>query len=51
MTDAELVALAVLMRDAQKTYFKTRTREALIASKELEARFDKAVAAREVHHG
>lgn len=42
MTDAELIALAVQMRAAQKSYFKLRTKEALIASKELEARFDKA---------
>lgn len=43
MTDAELIALAVQVRAAQKSYFKLRTKEALIASKKLEARFDKAL--------
>lgn len=47
MTDAELIALAVKMRDAQKAYFKTHDRAALITSKQLEAQFDKAAAARE----
>lgn len=46
MTDAELIALAVQVRAAQKSYFKLRTKEALINSKELEARFDKAVQVR-----
>ena len=46
MTDAELIALAVKMREAQKAYFKGRTREQLIASKELEAVFDKEIARR-----
>lgn len=32
---------ALAMREAQKTYFKVRTREALVASKELEREVDK----------
>lgn len=43
MTDAELIALAIEMRKAQKAYFtQGRTREQLIASKKLEAAFDAA---------
>lgn len=41
------VRLGVEMRKRQKEYFKTRTREALIASKEAETAFDKASAALE----
>jgi hypothetical protein len=43
---AQLARLAVLgaaMRDAQRTYFRTRTHEALLASKEAERAFDAAL--------
>jgi hypothetical protein len=39
------VQLGERMRDAQRSYFRTRTREDLIASKEAERAFDLAVAA------
>lgn len=42
MTD--LRTLGKAMRDAQRAYFKDRSRENLIASKQLEATFDKALA-------
>ena len=35
----EVIALAVHMREAQTTYFKTRSKNALIAAKALEAEF------------
>lgn len=41
---AEIVELGVKMRAAQKAYFKTRTPEALAASKTFERAFDKAAA-------
>ena len=40
----EVARPGVEMRKRQKEYFKTRTREALIASKEAESAFDKAAA-------
>lgn len=40
----DLLGLGVKMRLAQVTYFKTRTRENLIASKQAEQAFDVAVA-------
>ena len=46
MTDAELVKLAVQMRQAQRTYFRTRDRADLMKSKAFEAAFDKAAGAR-----
>jgi hypothetical protein len=46
MTDAELIALAIQMRAAQKHYYKTKQSQHLFASKEIEARFDKAVRVR-----
>lgn len=46
MTDAELIDLAIKMREAQKHYFKTRQSQHLFASKEIEGRFDKAVKVR-----
>lgn len=47
MTDhlIQVATLGIDMRAKQKAYFKTRSREALIASKEAEAEFDKAAAA------
>jgi hypothetical protein len=44
MTAVELVELAVKMRAAQRDYFKTPSKEALVASKQLERRFDEAAA-------
>lgn len=38
----EVVRLGVEMRQAQSAYFKNRTKENLIASKQAEAAFDKA---------
>lgn len=35
----EVLALGIHMREAQTTYFKTRSRDALIASKALEQEF------------
>lgn len=35
----EVLALGIHMREAQTTYFKTRSRDALIASKALEKEF------------
>jgi hypothetical protein len=46
MTDPELVALAVRMREAQKRYFADRSQQALQESKDLERRFDQAAAER-----
>lgn len=46
-----LARLGVEMRKRQKEYFKTRTREALIASKEAESAFDKAAAEIEAEKG
>ena len=39
----ETLELGIQMRTAQKIYFKTRTREALLASKELEKAFDEKI--------
>jgi hypothetical protein len=39
-TDQEIIAIAVLMRKAQCEYFKTRTTDALLKAKKLEAEFD-----------
>jgi hypothetical protein len=44
------VQLGERMRDAQRSYFRTRTREDLIASKEAERAFDLAVAALDGAH-
>lgn len=41
---SELVNLGIQVRQAQKNYFKTRTKEALITSKTLETEFDKKTA-------
>jgi hypothetical protein len=40
-----LAELAKQTREAQRTYFKTRTQDALVRSKILEARLDKAAKA------
>lgn len=40
-TLGEALAAGCAMRERQRLYFRLRTREALIASKEAEARFDK----------
>jgi hypothetical protein len=40
---ADLLELAIKMREAQRVYFKDRSRDNLIAAKQLEAEFDKAV--------
>jgi len=47
MTKAELLKLAVDMRNKQKAYFKTKTRDALIAAKQAEKLFDDATAEKE----
>jgi hypothetical protein len=36
-----LIELATKMREAQRAYYKSKKRDALIAAKELEAEFDK----------
>jgi hypothetical protein len=46
MTDAELVDLAVKMREAQRKYFANRSTGNLHAAKELELAFDRAVRGR-----
>lgn len=43
MTDTELVNLAILMREAQRAYFRDRVTSKLTAAKEAEAKFDRAV--------
>lgn len=46
MQDAKaLASLVRAMRQAQATYFKTRSQEALLASKNLERQVDNAVSA------
>lgn len=45
MTLEQLATLVKSMRDAQKEYFKTKNREALIASKVNERLVDEAVEA------
>lgn len=40
----EVIRLGLAMREAQKTYFRTRDRADLIASKQAESAFDKAAA-------
>ena len=44
MTATDLAKLAKNTRDAQKTYFRTRSTEDLRISKDWERRLDKAVA-------
>lgn len=39
----QALAIGLKMRNAQKKYFKDRARSDLVASKELERRFDKAL--------
>lgn len=41
---ADFLGLGKLMRESQRQYFKTRDKEVLIKSKELEKAFDRAVA-------
>lgn len=41
----DVVKLGVLMRAAQRVYFKERSQEALLRSKRLEADFDRAAKA------
>ena len=41
MTESELIALAIRMRNAQKRYFVTREKDALVEAKVLEREFDK----------
>lgn len=43
ITWKNLILLTKQMRDAQKEYFRTRSKDALLASKELEARVDEIV--------
>lgn len=43
MRDTDVIYAAVKMRQAQKQYFKSRSRDDLIKSKELETAFDKMV--------
>jgi hypothetical protein len=43
MTDADLITLAILMREAQRAYFRDRITSKLTIAKEAEAKFDKAV--------
>ena len=51
MTDAEIIDLVRWMRAAQKAYFKTRNRVDLVASKDLEAKVDKALTERAAGQG
>lgn len=52
LTDAELLALAVEMRQAQNTYYRMgRTPDQLRRAKDLERRFDRAVEARQAPAG
>lgn len=44
MNITELATLVRQMRDAQRTYFRERSPQALNTSKELERRVDRAVA-------
>jgi hypothetical protein len=46
MTDIEILDLVTRMRDAQKTYFRTRTPVDLMRSKDLEKQVDKALSDR-----
>ena len=46
MTDAALIALAGRVREAQRSYFRSRTADGLERSKRLEREFDAALAAR-----
>lgn len=46
MTDADLVRLAIIMRERQRAYFRDRTQANLVSSKQAEADFDKAVVLR-----
>jgi membrane carboxypeptidase/penicillin-binding protein PbpC len=39
---AALLEMALKMREAQRVYYKTKKREALIEAKRLEVEFDKA---------
>lgn len=39
-----LIELAKLMREAQRTYFRTRTRSDLVTAKNLEVEFDQKAA-------
>ena len=43
MTEKEIIRLAKKVRDAQKMYFATRSRQDLQASKALEKRLDLAI--------
>jgi hypothetical protein len=43
MTQAEFIELVAKMRIAQKNYFKTRSKDVLIQSKNLEQQLDKAI--------
>jgi hypothetical protein len=48
----ELLAIGMEMRVAQKRYFKDRSQEALVDSKQLERKFDeRAVALAQLRHG
>lgn len=51
MTDIEILELVQQMRAAQRAYFKTRQRGDLELSKTLEAKVDKALAARFAKQG
>lgn len=51
MTDAELIDLAAKVRTAQKAYFKSRSKDDLIKSKQLESLLDKEIAVREAVAG
>lgn len=43
MTDFEIICLVQQMRNAQKAYYRNRTHDRLIQSKELEANVDKVL--------
>jgi hypothetical protein len=43
VTFADFAGLVEAMREAQRAYFKARSKESLIASKQLESRVDKAI--------
>lgn len=46
MNDQEFIDLVYAMRQAQKDYFKTRSKQALERSKRLEAEVDQVISSR-----
>lgn len=44
MTDTEFITLVSRMRESQKLYFRTRSKDVLLQSKELEKQVDEELA-------